>query len=85
MLVTGTREAARPEDYASEDPKWQEFWAKNGAPPDATQSIFNIGAQYVPYPTLPAGAYAEASGDVAVVPVSFLFSLKILYIYFFCF
>jgi hypothetical protein len=64
VVVTGTREAANPADYMGESKEWQEFWKKNGAPPDQTKSLFNIGAQYVAYPTLPADASeAEASGS----------------------
>jgi hypothetical protein len=44
------------------------FWLANGAPPELDQSLFAIGAQYVPYPTVPSGVKQASDGLLVFAP-----------------
>lgn len=56
--LVGERAQLTPEQWASNDGNatWRAFWLANGAPPEMDKSIYTVGAQYVPYPVLPANA-----------------------------
>jgi hypothetical protein len=66
--LEGDRAALTPADWASEDANAtvREFWATNGAPPDMHKSIFTVGAQYVPYPSVAGARVSRPDGGLVL-------------------
>lgn len=60
--LLGDRAPLSPDQWASSDGNatWRAFWLANGAPPEMDKSIYTVGAQYVPYPVVPAAAAPAA-------------------------